>query len=55
MAIFCCLQYNRDFGSILIDWSSDLSGVQEGSSLGVNGLVMDSTEDSVRTRAKMGI
>ena len=41
-------------GSILIDWSSDLSGVQEGSSLGVNGLVMDSTEDSVLYQSEDG-
>ena len=42
-------------GSILIDWSSDLSGVQEGSSLGVNGLVVDSTEDSVLYQSEDGI
>ena len=42
-------------GSILIDWSSDLSGVQEGSSLGVSGLVMDSTEDSVLYQSEDGI
>ncbi|MGB1571107.1 MAG: hypothetical protein ACPHAT_00215 [Candidatus Poseidoniaceae archaeon] len=41
-------------GSILIDWSSDLSGVQEGSSLGVNGLVMDSTDDSVLYQSEDG-
>lgn len=41
-------------GSILIDWSSDLSGVHEGSSLGVNGLVMDSTEDSVLYQSEDG-
>ena len=41
-------------GSILIDWSSDLSGVQEGSSLGVNGLVMDSTEDSILYQSEDG-
>ena len=41
-------------GSILIDWSSDLSGVQEGSSLGVNGLVIDSTEDSVLYQSEDG-
>jgi len=41
-------------GSILIDWSSDLSGVQEGSSLGVTGLVMDSTEDSVLYQSEDG-
>ncbi len=41
-------------GSILIDWSSDLSGVQKGSSLGVNGLVMDSTEDSVLYQSEDG-
>ncbi len=42
-------------GSILIDWSSDLSGVQEGSSLGVSGLVVDSTEDSVLYQSEDGI
>ena len=41
-------------GSILIDWSSDLSGVQEGSSLGVQGLVIDSTEDSVLYQSEDG-
>ena len=41
-------------GSVLIDWSSDLSGIQDGSSLGVKGLVMDSTEDSVLYQSEDG-
>ena len=41
-------------GSVLIDWSSDLSGIQDGSSLGVKGLVMDSTEDSVLYQSEAG-
>ena len=41
-------------GAILIDWSSDLSGVHEGSALEVNGLVLDSTEDSVLYQTEDG-
>ena len=41
-------------GAILIDWSSDLSGIHEGSALEVNGLVLDSTEDSVLYQTEDG-
>ena len=41
-------------GAILIDWSSDLSGVHGGSALEVNGLVLDSTEDSVLYQTEDG-
>ena len=41
-------------GSVLIDWSNDLSGVREGSSLGVKGLVLDSTSDSVLYQSESG-
>ncbi|MBJ63743.1 MAG: hypothetical protein CMB55_02970 [Euryarchaeota archaeon] len=34
-------------GAVLIDWSSDLSGVRQGSSLDVEGTVIDSAGDSV--------
>ncbi len=41
-------------GSVLIDWSGDLSGVHGGSSLEVKGLVMDSTEDTVLYQSETG-
>ena len=41
-------------GSVLIDWSNDLSGVRDGSSLGVKGLVLDSTGDSVLYQDESG-
>lgn len=42
-------------GAVLIDWSSDLSGVYDGSSLDVDGIVMDSTEDSILYQTDDGI
>lgn len=42
-------------GAVLIDWSSDLSGVHDGSSLEVNGIVIDSTEESVLYQSDDGI
>jgi len=42
-------------GAVLIDWSSDLSGVHDGSTLDVDGIVMDSTGDSILYQADDGI
>ena len=42
-------------GAVLIDWSSDLSGVHDGSTLDVDGIVIDSTGDSILYQADDGI
>ena len=40
-------------GAVLIDWSSDLSGVHEGSSLEVEGIVIDAAGDTFFTKPTM--
>ncbi len=42
-------------GAVLIDWSSELSGVHDGSTLDVDGIVMDSTGDSILYQVDEGI
>ncbi len=42
-------------GAVLIDWSSDLSGVHDGSTLDVDGIVMDSAGDSILFQTDDGI
>ena len=42
-------------GAVLIDWSSDLSGVHQGSSLEVEGIVIDAAGDSVLYQTDDGI
>ena len=42
-------------GAVLIDWSSDLSGVHDGSTLEVDGIVMDSAGDSILYQTDEGI
>ena len=42
-------------GAVLIDWSSDLSGVHDGSTLDVDGIVMDSAGDSILYQTDDGI
>lgn len=42
-------------GAVLIDWSSELSGVHDGSTLDVDGIVMDSTGDSILYQEDDGI
>ena len=42
-------------GAVLIDWSSDLSGVHDGSTLDVDGIVMDSAGDSILYQTDEGI
>ena len=42
-------------GAVLIDWSGDLSGVHDGSTLEVDGIVMDSAGDSILYQTDEGI
>ena len=42
-------------GAVLIDWSSDLSGVHQGSSLEVEGIVIDAAGDSILYQTEDGI
>ena len=42
-------------GAVLIDWSSDLSGVHDGSTLDFDGIVMDSAGDSILYQTDDGI
>ena len=42
-------------GAVLIDWSGDLSGVRDGSSVDVDGLLLDSTEDTLLYQTEDGI
>ena len=42
-------------GAVLIDWSGDLSGVHEGSSLEIDGIVLDSAGDSILYQTDDGI
>ena len=42
-------------GAVLIDWSGDLSGVHEGSSLEIDGIVLDSAGDSILYQTEDGI
>jgi len=42
-------------GAVLIDWSGELSGVHDGSTLEVDGIVMDSAGDSILYQTDEGI
>tara|TARA_B100000700_G_C15061498_1_gene866218 strand:- start:3920 stop:5065 length:1146 start_codon:yes stop_codon:yes gene_type:complete len=42
-------------GAVLIDWSSELSGVYDGSALDVDGIVLDSAGDTVLYQTDEGI
>jgi len=42
-------------GAVLIDWSSDLSGVREGSSVDIDGVLLDSTDDTILYQTEDGI
>jgi len=42
-------------GAVLIDWSSELSGVHDGSTLDVDGIILDSAGDSILYQTNEGI
>ena len=42
-------------GAVLIDWSSELSGVHDGSTLDADGIVLDSAGDSVLYQTENGV
>ncbi len=42
-------------GAVLIDWSSDLSGVRDGSSVDIDGVLLDSTDDTILYQTEDGI